>query len=390
MRAAIVAMQAITDAGDDFFAARDNEARTEETGYALAIASALNGAGYTPWLICNAESPLAFAPVPVPRLCLKDKGLAAFFKLWQWQRRQENMLVIAVGEGSLKHAVRLFRMGKKLNRRLAAAFLTLPPGKDCAKLLGNASKCICGSQFIINRVGEILDQAKNKPDLIHVAPGIDLSSYPDAPAPWQEGGRFVFGMAGSLMPQSGALLAVRAMSALWQNEDVPPWEVRMFGSGPRYAEIVDEAASLGVLSRLSVLDDQPLGEVSSHCHVWLAPGIAPDELPPTLWAGFAAGLPVICAKSWLHKERVRDKSAVLSIGPENPQEMARAMLGLMRDPALRKRMAKASWNQRSEISIAAMAGRVRDALPGAPSDGYNMQQKEPQENQEQNLEAGKD
>lgn len=363
MRAAIVSMQALTDAGDDPFAARDNEAWMEEASHALAIAAALNGTSYTPWLICNGESPLAFAPVPIPRLCLKDRGLRAFFKLWQWQRGQGNMLVIAVGQGSLKHGLRLISMGKKHNRSMVAAFFIAPPGKECAKNLEKASQCFCGSEFILNRVNDVLSHSSKKPDLVHIAPGLDLADYPTAPPAQRKDGRFVFGMAGSLMPQSGALLVVRAMSALWQNNDIPPWEVRMFGGGSRFAEIVEEAASLGVLSRLSVLDDQPLGEVSRYCDAWLAPGIAPDELPPTLWAGFGAGLPVICAKSWLHKERVWDQAAVLRIGPENPQEMAKAMLGLMRDAALRKRAGNASWAQRQEISLKAMAQRVCAALP---------------------------
>lgn len=356
MRAAIIAMQPQPVATDDPLQDRENAANLAESLQALAIATALPRLNYTPWLVCEPDSHLAALPVPVPRFCIKPHGLLAFFKLWQWQRKENTMLILPVGQPSLKLARNLCRMGKKGSRQLVCAFPLLPPLRD--KLIEQAVLCISGSTLITNAIHELTLQAKSQPKVEEAAPGIDISQY-KYPAPqWQKGERFVFGMAASLLPLSGALLIIRAMSALWQNQDLPPWEVRMFGGGPRYYEIMEEAEKLGVLSRLSILDDQPLPEVTRHCHVWLAPGIAPDELPSVLWAGIAADIPIICAKSWLHEERLWNNNAAMITSPENPQEMASAMLALMRDATLRKKLCKAGATMRESISLAGMAERI--------------------------------
>ena len=117
-------------------------------------------------------------------------------------------------------------------------------------------------------------------------------------------GRFVFGLADALTPRSGAQVVMRAMAAIWQRDDLPPWEVRALGGGPRLAEILDEAENLGVASRLSMLNEQYLPEVLPRCHAWIAPGSSPEELPESLWGGVAAGLPLLCSQSPLHLERL--------------------------------------------------------------------------------------
>lgn len=356
MRAAIIAMQPQSEDTDDPYLARANAANQAESIQALALATALPRLNYAPWLICRPDSHLATLPVSIPRFCIRPTGLMALFKLWQWQRKQEKLLLFPVGQPGLNLARCLYVMGKKNSRKLICAFLLLPPERD--KLLEKADLCISGSTLIANTIHELVIQAKTQPVIAEAAPGIDLDQYVCPARPWREGQRFVFGMAASLMPLSGALLIIRAMSALWQNQDLPAWEVRMFGYGTRYYEIMEEAEKLGVLSRLAILDEQPLPEVARYCHVWLAPGIAPDELPSVLWAGIAQGLPIICAKSWLHEERLWDKKAALLTSPENPQEMASAMLALMRDATLREKLVKAGAAMRPAISLKGMADRV--------------------------------
>ncbi|MDE7370579.1 MAG: glycosyltransferase, partial [Desulfovibrio sp.] len=187
-----------------------------------------------------------------------------------------------------------------------------------------------------------------------LAPGLPLADYPPAP----ETGRPVFGMGESLAPHSGALAVVRAMAALWQREDLPPWEVRMFGAGPRFAEILHEAESLGVAGRLAILGEQP-PEVLAQCSAWLAPGTSPEEVPQTLWAGTALGVPLICALSPLHRERLAGAPphAALRIRESDPQALARAMIAVMRDERLRARLRRAGESLRPGIGLEAMAGR---------------------------------
>lgn len=354
MQAAVIAMQTMPG--------NERAISLAEALHARAIAEALPDAGIDACLICRTDSPLAVLPVSVPRLCIKPRSLSGFFRLWQWQRKHVCLLLLAVGQASLATGSRLARMGKKGSRKLFAAFFLEPPDKCQRRHLETTACCICGSSFIRQGIGKI--RFKTMPEIVDAAPGIDLAEYEYPPRSWQNGSRFVFGMGGSLEPNSGALLLVRAMSALWQQEDLPPWEVRMFGAGPRYSEILDEAEKLGVNPRLAILNEQPLGEVSRHCHVWIAPGSEPGETPDILWAGFAAGLPVIASKSGLHEERLWKKDAAVKIQADNPQKMAKIMLKMMRDDRWRQKMAEAGTAMRYQISLQGMAQRVCSIIAG--------------------------
>lgn len=327
--------------------------RRAEAHHALALGHALGELNLNPWILCNPASPLSRLPIPIPRFCIDPDRFWDFFRLWQWQRADPAMLVLALGEQSGRLARRLCKMGPKSQRIMGNIFLLSPPRKEALPLLANSRACICGSSFI----AKDLEESKLAAQIFTTTPGMDVGAYTIA-SPWQEGQRFVFGMDASLLPQSGALLVVRAMAALWQHDDLPPWEVRMFGGGPRFEEIMEEAEKLGVLPRLAILGDQPATEVAGLCHVWISPGTSDSELPWVLWAGFAARIPVICMRTPLHKERLHNSNAVFSIDSDNPQEMARAMLNTMRDATLREELILAGLPLLPQIDLPALGRRL--------------------------------
>lgn len=175
--------------------------------------------------------------------------------------------------------------------------------------------------------------------------------------------RFVFGLADALTPRSGAQVVMRAMSAIWQRDDLPPWEVRALGGGPRLAEILDEAESLGVASRLSILNEQHLPDVLPRCHAWIAPGSSPEEPPDNLWAGVAAGLPLLCSQSPLHLERLslegsKPQSAALLVEENDPQALAKAMIDLMQNADLRRDLVRGGQALRPLVGLEAFAARA--------------------------------
>lgn len=304
-----------------------------------------------------------FEPILISALSLADldrlpaSGLLDYFRLWRWLRAHDRMLLVAIGSQSLKLAKRLFRMHKKGASLLACVFEDPLPPTLTRREIAPANLCICSSAYARNAL-----EAATQTECVIAAPGIDLESYATRAGVAASKERIVFGMAQSLQPQSGALLLIRAMSALWQHHDIHPWEARLFGSGPRFEEIMAEAEKMGVLPRLAILGDQPLGEVSRLCHIWLAPGDSPVENPETLWAGIAAGLPVICADSPLHCERAWNRAAFLQVSNDNPQELAKAMLALARDRELAQKIAQAGMQMRPEIGFGAMAARICQAL----------------------------
>lgn len=364
MLLAIIALNNPEDSGAE--PERKEALATAKIMQALAVGLAARSSDrLQPLIICSPNSRMAKAAsdAELPFM-LYSSNPWSLFKLWQWRRQQSAITILTQSGDSLKLANRLAGMTKKYPASIQLlALLEAPELRKPADLVRTGS-CICGSSFIAQNIGERLSIAKNPhiPDLVELAPGISLADYEFPATPWEKGKRFVFGMGDSLMPDSGALLTVRAMSALWQHEDIPPWEVRMFGNGPRFNEILEEAEKLGVLPRLSLLSDQPLPEVTRFCHVWLAPGISSSELPWTLWAGFAAGLPIIASQSELHKQRILEPGSVLPISANNPQEMARSMLELMRNPALRQSLSAYGGTMRPYISLKGMGQRVCDFL----------------------------
>lgn len=364
MRVAIICLRGKGAATEDEWAARRalRLARLAES-QSLGIAAAMRDRGrLAPMLVIDRGSQLEQKALEygIPYLL---SGFFLRFQLWRWQRKHSRLIIQTVGQDSMRLGRMLLKMRKKDTAILAHAFfLKAPEGKQLAgKAMLAASRVLCGSGHVAERINEGLGETA--PKTIIDQPGIEMENWLPC-RPWGAGGtrRFVFGMAQSLEPQSGALLVIRAMAALWQRSDLPPWEVRMFGSGPRFREVLNEAENLGVASRLSLLADQPLPDVLPYCHAWLAPGTNPREYPETAWAGIAAGAPLICAISPLHSERLRHAkngpAPALRVPGNDPQSLARAMISLMRDDRLRARLAQGGEAIRPEITIGAMARRT--------------------------------
>lgn len=349
MRFALIALPKTLPSEDDIFYERDLAAANAREAHALAIARQLQKTGHEPWLFCAANSAL-LQNGQIPTFACRN-NLIQLWRLWRWQK-QAHFAIAAFGQESLKLAHTLQRLHKKDPPRFTAIFLFTAAGAK-PRELNWPNAFIAGSQTAAKQLAE---QRQKTGNIKVVMPGMDLSEYAWPATPWQKERRFIFGMDASLMPRSGALLLVRAMAAIWQQESLPPWEMRLFGNGPRFEEIMAEAEKLGVLPKIAILETQPLPQVSQLCHVWLAPGSGNDELPPTLWAGFASGLPTVASKTPLHEEWL-DQDAAKLVDAENPQQLAKIMLELMRNNDLREKMSGAAGKMRKKISLQAMAER---------------------------------
>lgn len=346
-------------------------ARMEEE-QALALGLAMRDGGrLAPLLVCRRGSWLhaRAAELGIPLLVTGGLNSSLFWpRLFFWQRRHKRLLIQTIGAGSVAFGRRVLALRRKGSALLSHAFFLRPPqARDCrGRAMRLAGHILCGSSHVRDCLLDAWEGGKGtpgpRPELHLLAPGIPLEEFrPDGVEPDATGpARFVLGMGSSLAPRSGALLVVRAMAALWQREDLPAWELRMFGSGPRFHEVLREAENLGVASRLCILDDQPPAEALAHCRAWLAPGSSPEELPATLWAGFAAGLPVICTQSALHRERLAHApaAAALRVEEQDPQALARAMIAVMRDERLRRRLSMAGSALAATADIRTMAARA--------------------------------
>lgn len=314
-----------------------------------------------PTLLCSHESPhLDLAKARQIQTRSYPKNILQSWGLWRWQKEIDSLAIVAIGERSLKAGMKLLKMRGKKAASMWAIFFT-PPESPTPGLFRRITRCICGSNFIAENLKRFLEsQQASRSSLEVIAPGIPWEEYVSNRNDSKE--RFVFGMDESLSHDSGALLVIRAMAALWQQKDLPPWEVRMFGNGERFEEIMEEAEKMGVTPRLSILGDQPAPVITSHCNAWLAPGNNPEELPQTLWTGFAAGIPLICSDSNIHRERIPERDSAIMVNTGNPQELAKAMLDLMHSQRARQHYTAASIKLRPYISLHGMAQRVCSSI----------------------------
>ncbi|WP_165066937.1 glycosyltransferase [Desulfovibrio sp. ZJ200] len=372
MRVLLISLQDEKEARQSPTRQRAQALEQEQT---LALAKAMRDGGrLAPLLVCRKNSRLRERADALHLPVLAVGGASAcnpltLLRLWRWQRRHKKLLVQTVGPEAVPLGRRLRRMRPSGSTLLSHAFFLRPPAPEHCAELRDAQHILCGSGHVRRRILKAWDTARQdapaqKPDatalqeqeehLIILPPGISLEGFTPSPE-WGEG-HFIFGMGESLAPRSGVLQVIRAMAALWQRDDLPPWEVRMLGGGPRFNEALKEAVTLGVESRLCLLHEQYAPVVLRSCHVWIAPGDSPEESPETLWTGFAAGLPVIASQSELHAERLRgQEDAVLPVDESDPQSLAKAMIALMQEADLRRALAARAVALRAAVSLESMA-----------------------------------
>jgi len=356
-------------------------ARIEED-HVLALATAMRDGGrLAPMLLCRNHSRLHSRAKALNLPTLTTGGPLDLPRLWLWQRRHKFLLVQTIGENAMALGRSVLRMRPPQTTLLSHAFLLRAPHEDvCAgKPLCAAHKIFCGSDHIRARIARGSGRATNDAAwhgpknrtlplgdcFVPVLPGMNFEGYEpqqhdEAPAPPEkapsQAARFIFGMSDALAPRSGAIMVMRAMAAIWQRHDLPAWEVRACGGGPRFQEVLEEAENLGVQSRLCLLNEQDLPEMLRPCRAWIAPGSAPDETPETLGAGMAAGMPVICSRSPLHLQRLAAAPGAACLFEENnPQSLAEAMMRVMMEPALRRELVGNGEKLRPDLSFESFA-----------------------------------
>ena len=360
-------------------------ARLEED-HALALAAAMRDGGrLAPMLLCAKNSRLHRRAAALNLPTLAAGGPVDFTRLWLWQRRHKHLLVQTFGECSMAAGRRVLAMRAPISTLLCHAFLLRAPHAEaCAgKGMLAAHKILCGSNQVRERIAKASGITQGETPwhgpknrqlplagdvLTQLAPGMNLEGYTPAPewkaeAPLAESTgnepRFIFCMGDALTPRSGVHVVIRAMAAIWQRRDLPRWEVRAAGGGPRFQEVLEEAESLGVQSRLCLLNEQPLHQLLHSSHAWIAPGSAPDELPDTLGAGLAAHLPVICGQGDLHNQRLKAAPAAACMFEENnPQSLAEAMINIMTNNDLRRNIVQAGDALRPSLGLDAFADSV--------------------------------
>jgi len=295
---------------------------------------------FIPLLICRKHSALAdrAAAEGLPMLALGSGWPFHPFSLLRiWLRlRKHRWAVLQSFGGQAAALAYLLAARRKPNQTsLMHTHFFVPRMRHSLlqKSYAAADCVVCGSSTIAELVQQESGLQSDKFRVL--PPGAKHIGYPERRT--QRNGRIAICMPGVLAEGHGQEALVHAMAALWQVEDLPPWEVRLVGSGPMFHVLLDEAQKLGVLDRLAILGEQDPHEVLPTCGALILPS---GELvyAPGLAYGWAAGLPVICPALPAALELTRDKENALLVAPDNPQALASAILRIIRDPKLAKKL----------------------------------------------------
>jgi glycosyltransferase involved in cell wall biosynthesis len=307
---------------------------------------------FIPLLICRKHSFLAdsAAAEGLPALALGSDSLfhpLSWLRIWLRLRKHPMAVLQSFGDQAAALAW-LIAARRKLARTIVMHTHWFAPRMQhqwLEKSYEAADCVVCGSSVI----AWLVQQASGIPSakLRVIPPGVKNIGYPERVP--QRDGRVAVCMPGILAEGYGQTSLVHAMAALWQVEDLPPWEVRLWGAGPMFNFLMDEAQKLGVLDRLAILGEQEASEILPHCSVLVLPS---GELvySPGLAYGWAAGLPVICPALPAALELTRDKENALLVAPDNPQALASAILRIVRDPDLAKQLVQGGKNALASVS----------------------------------------
>ena len=159
--------------------------------------------------------------------------------------------------------------------------------------------------------------------------------------------KFVVGYAGLFGLQHGLETVIDAAAKLASHPEIV---FVFFGDGPRKAAVVEKARSLG-LQNVRFYPPQPkaqLADIISSFDVALSPlrdlPMCRSILPMKMFEALGLGTPVISSvPSPGEAQTITEESGGgIVIRPENPHEMAIAILHLYSQPALRLRMGAAA------------------------------------------------
>jgi glycosyltransferase involved in cell wall biosynthesis len=144
--------------------------------------------------------------------------------------------------------------------------------------------------------------------------------------------------AGRLTGTKGFDVLIKAFARVADRH--PDWELRIFGRGPRRADLERLIEEQGLTGRARLM-----GPVSPLDAEWAKASIA---VVPSKWEAFglviveamAAGLPVVgTAVERGPLELIDDEVNGLLVKPKSPKSLAAALARLMDDPALRRKLA---------------------------------------------------
>lgn len=171
----------------------------------------------------------------------------------------------------------------------------------------------------------------------------------------RRGGKIVFACADSLEEGKGYQILLRALAILYQDEALPPWELRIAGGGPLFAALLEEARSLKVERRMAIFGAEHGANILRECDILIVPAEAGSEGGGlSIKEGWACGLAVLCSDAPANLELIRDGRDALCFCSGDEARLAEQMRRLALDKELRRALVRAGKKRLGDYSGDAM------------------------------------
>lgn len=172
--------------------------------------------------------------------------------------------------------------------------------------------------------------------------GIDTRVFRPGPEhPLNDPVRLLF--AGSLWEGKGPQVAIRALRILSQTEGLPRFHLDVFGDGASYFKeylqrLIREEGVEGQVTFHGFVPWSRLVQAMHEADIFLFPSVWDEPFAITPLQAMGCGLPVVATTTGGTPEGLVDGETALLIPPNDPGALASAVIRLVRDPTLRRRL----------------------------------------------------
>jgi glycosyltransferase involved in cell wall biosynthesis len=218
-------------------------------------------------------------------------------------------------------------------------------------------------EFILTRLTEGIiavskDSALYQINRCHVPPqkivivpnGVDTVSLDNAPSPEPFLKQFgidnceaLIGCIGRLVPIKGHIYMIRSMPDVLKR--YPQARLLIIGDGPEKQNLFQEAIKLSISEKVIFTGmRRDIESILKSLRVFVQPSTTIEGLPLSITEAMYAGVPVVASEVGGVSEIVRDEETGLLVTPKNPKQLSMAILRLLDNPKLTKKLLTNSFD----------------------------------------------
>jgi glycosyltransferase involved in cell wall biosynthesis len=222
--------------------------------------------------------------------------------------------------------------------------------------LKKASVITATSKFLAKETQKLL---KTKKEIKTIPFGVDLNRFDSANYEnSKDEGKVVIGFIKHLEKIYGVEYLLKAYALVCKQFDNA--ELLLIGQGSQRENLINLSKELGIFRRVKFIGAVPydkIPEYLSKIDIFVMPSVVQESFGVAALEAEAMGVSVVATNVGGVPEVVEDKVSGLLVRKENSVELSGAILKLLKDEALRKRMGKKgrdlvekkySWNQSAE------------------------------------------